>query len=104
MDNFEQLLQKYLDNDDDANAVYLCHHYNSVIRSEDNFDKHQCKDRITCPGCYDIFHTPECYADHTCTNEGTRQDYMSSLLQSLQYFGRQCRSSVCETSSTRVQR
>ena len=32
-------------------------------------DKHQCKERITCPGCYDIFHTPEDYADHTCTNE-----------------------------------
>ena len=38
----------------------------SVITGE---DKHQCKERITCPGCYDIFHTPEDYADHTCTNE-----------------------------------
>ena len=67
MDNFEQLLQLYQDDDEDA--VYLCHDCNSVIIGHDNFDKHQCKERITCPGCYDIFHTPEDYADHTCTNE-----------------------------------
>ena len=42
----------------------------SVITGE---DKHQCKERITCPGCYDIFHTPEDYADHTCTNERRSQ-------------------------------
>ena len=63
MDNFEQLYQY-----DDEDAVYLCHDCNSVITGH-NFDKHQCKERITCPGCSDIFHTPEDYADHTCTNE-----------------------------------
>ena len=42
----------------------------SMITGE---DKHQCKERITCPGCYDIFHTPEDYADHTCTNERRSQ-------------------------------
>ena len=68
MDNFEQLYQ-----DDDEDAIYLCHDCNSVITGEDNFDKHQCKERITCPGCYDIFHTPEDYADHTCANERRSQ-------------------------------
>ena len=45
--------------------TYLCHDCNSMITGE---DKHQCQERITCPDCYDIFHTPEDYADHTCTN------------------------------------
>ena len=63
--SFEQLYQ-----DDDEDAIYLCHDCNSVITGE---DKHQCKERITCPGCYDIFHTPEDYADHTCTNERRSQ-------------------------------
>ena len=55
----------------DEDAVYLCHDYNSVITGH-NFDKHQCQERITCPDCY-IFHTPEDYADHTCTNERRSQ-------------------------------
>ena len=67
MDTFEQLLQLYQDDDEDA--VYLCHDCNSVIIGHDSFDQHQCKERITCPGCYDICHTPEDYADYTCTNE-----------------------------------
>ena len=66
MDNFEQLLQLYQDDED---TVSLCHNCNSVIIGHGNFDKHQCKDRITCLGCYGILHTPEDYADHTCTNE-----------------------------------
>ena len=36
MDNFEQLYQ-----DDDEDAVYLCHGCNSMITGH-NFDKHQC--------------------------------------------------------------
>ena len=54
-------------------TVYLCHDCNSVITGEDNVDKHQCTERITCPGCYDIFHTPEDYAYHTCTKERRSQ-------------------------------
>ena len=42
----------------------------SVITGQ---DKHQCKEMITCPDCYDIIHTPEDYADHTCTNERRSQ-------------------------------
>ena len=39
------------------------HNIDDSVITGDDFDKHQCKERITCPDCYDIFHTPE---DHRC--------------------------------------